>query len=180
MARQVDIEEMQPSDTLLFQGTDSVFKFFSFFLTIFEPVWRQWKKARWLPWHCAKAWIKGYQAWGILEATAEGMRLNWYSIAELKKHARAYRLFETPPPPDQMDVFLKEIIGKPYDVAIYFWTSLQYLIRHYFNHRIPRLLDDRYTCWEGNEKFDSEFGKPWGSPYDCVMITDFMKTVEGD
>ena len=62
-----------------------------------------------------------------------------------------------------------------YDVAVYFFTMLQYLILHFFNHPIPRLLDNRYACWELAFFFAREMGKPIQSIHKYPVITDFLK-----
>jgi len=63
-------------------------------------------------------------------------------------------------------------LGKRDDIAIYFWTSLQYILRHYFNRRIPRLLDDRQAlqrraaCW----RISAIFTRRWGRGLSQDMI----------
>jgi hypothetical protein len=73
--------------------------------------------------------------------------------------------------------FFAAHLGKKYDVALYPWTTLQYFVRHWFNHRIPRLLDDRYTCWELEQEWEEMFNVTWGSKYDCPLITDLLREI---
>ena len=77
-----------------------------------------------------------------------------------------------------MENFIAEELHKGYDAAVYFWTVLQYFILHFFNHHIPRVLDNRYTCWELAFVFARERGKPIQSIHDYPIITDFLKEVE--
>ena len=142
-------------------------------LKLFERDWDGWG------WHLAIAWEKAYDGWYILEAL-HGVEANYYSQHYLDYNTRSYSWLDKVPTLKKMQVFLDSHINKKYDVAIYFWTTLQYLIRHYFNHRIPRLLDDRFTCWELVFEFCAEMDKPIGSKYDCPIITDALSAFKGD
>jgi len=77
-----------------------------------------------------------------------------------------------------MGKFLQGHINKKYDVAIYFFTALAIIIRHYFNRPIPKLLDQRYSCWELVQEFSIEMGKPILSRYDVVVIVDIIKALK--
>lgn len=144
------------------------FRVLASLLKFFERDWDKWG------WHLAIAYEKSGDGWYILEARAGGTEINYYPNFYLKEHTRSYQWLDKEPRKKRMAEFLALYQGKKYDVAIYFWTTLQYLIRHYFNHRIPRLLDDRFTCWELVSEFCEHFGKPIESKYDCPMITDIL------
>ena len=130
-------------------------------------------------WHLAIVWEKSdlSDGWYILEALAGGVETNYYSLEDLASRCRVFHWLDEVPAKETLAEFLKGHINKKYDVAVYFWTSLQYLIRHFFNRRIPRLLDERFTCWELVFEFCEELGKPIGSKYDCPMISDFANVV---
>lgn len=142
-------------------------------LRLFDPEWDGFG------WHVRIAWDKGSYGWFMLEATGDGVRLNYYDEAELSGKVRCHTWLDIIPPKRRMNEFLAGHIGKKYDVAVYFWTALQYLLRHYFNRRIPRLLDDRYTCWELAAAFFDAMGKPVHSKYDCPMLPDMLRTIDG-
>ncbi len=162
----------QKSDIVVFQGDGFIFQVLGRLLKLFNTWWDRWG------WHTAIIWRRGYQGWFLLEATAHGVMEHFYSDAYLHDHARIYRWLDTCPNQKSMDSFFETHILRPYDVAIYFWTALQYLVRHFFNHRIPRLLDARFTCWELCFEFAEEMGKQIGSKYDCPMITEMIKAFE--
>jgi hypothetical protein len=164
-------------DIIAFNGTGFIAKLLSGLLGLFDPWWRKLSPK---PWHLAIAWEKAYDGWYIFEATASGQKINYYSDKHLSETSRSYSWFDKTPTKKQMAKFLKEHVDKKYDVAIYLWTMIQYIIRHYFNRRIPRLLDDRYTCWELVDEWCNDMGKPIQSKYDCVMISDIMKNLESD
>ena len=140
-------------------------------LKLFERKWNGWG------WHLAVIWERTYDGWYVLEARHE-VEINCYTDKWLRANTRNYKWLDSPPENEKFNKFLEDHTGKSYDVAIYFWTALQYLIRHFFNHKIPRLLDDRFTCWELVFEFCEEMGKPIGSKYDCPIITDFLRVVE--
>ncbi|MDD5703496.1 MAG: hypothetical protein PHU23_15785 [Dehalococcoidales bacterium] len=140
-------------------------------LKILDHEWDGWG------WHLAIAYGRTEGGWYILESLAGGPEINFYPDMYLAANTRSYSWLDAEPIPGQMASFRLKVYGKKYDVAVYFWTALQYLVRHYFNRRIPRLLDDRYTCWELVFEFCEEMGKPIGSKYDCPTIVEFQKAV---
>jgi hypothetical protein len=187
---QVDMEQLLPGDTLLFKGNGPVFKFFSFLLSIFDSDWR---KRAWKPWHMAIAWDKAYSGWYVLEATDKGVETNYYKEIDLRHNCRAYHWLDGLVTKEERQRFLDEHINKRYDVAFYFFTSLQYLALrvvewtqkkfipwHQFTISLPRVLNDRFCCWELAEAFDRFMGKPWCDKSRYPLITDLLKTVEGD
>ncbi len=157
------------SDLVVFQGGGTVFQILSRLIKIFNPWWNRWG------WHTAIVWRQGIGGWFLLEATGQGVQEKFYTNIYLREHTLIYHWLPKCPAQRKMDKFFEEHILKHYDVTSYFWTTLQYLIRHYFNHRIPRLLDDRYTCWELIFEFCEKMGREIGSRYDCPMITEMVK-----
>jgi len=146
-----------------------------FCLRAFEPWWDGWG------WHLSILVSKGDNGCFLLEATGNGVDINYYTFEQLKD-TRVYDWLGREPTRKEWREFIKAHKGKKYDVGIYFWSGLQYLIRHFFNHKIPRLLDDRYTCWELVFEFARDMDKPFDSvyesKYDCPLITDFIRAME--
>jgi len=162
---------MKRGDFVEFKRSGPVATVLGGLLKLFERDWDGWG------WHLAILWEKRSEGWMILESVKNGVSLNYYPNKDLER-TRIWLWFEELPTREVMEIFYKDHIGKRYDAAIYFWTVLQYIIRHYFNHRIPRLLDDRFTCWELVFWFARCMGKPIQSVYDCPIITDFLKVME--
>ena len=169
------ISEVRPGYLLEHKGGKfpSVSWFLSRLLKVFERDWNGWG------WHLSIAWLQGFDGWYILEATSDGVQMNFYDNDYLFHDTRIYKWFDEPPSLVARELFYQQHIGKRYDVAIYFWTGLAILIRHYFNRPIPKLLDQRYSCWELIQEFSTEMGKPIVSRYDVVIITDIIKALEG-
>ena len=143
-------------------------------LKVFEHKWDGWG------WHLAVAWERVFDGWILLEAVAKGVSLNFHSDKELSANTRSYHWFDKPLTFIDEDAvaFYYRHIEKKYDVAVYLWTALQYFARHLLNHRVPRLLDDRFTCWELVSEFCDEMGKPVESKYDCPMLPDILKQLQ--
>jgi hypothetical protein len=141
-------------------------------LKVFCPSWDGWG------WHLAIAWEKAYDGWIIFESTGSGVGLNLHYQKELSKKTRCYGWLDCLDE-KKMNESYQNHIGKKYDVAVYFWTAAQYLFRHFWNRRIPRLLDDRFTCWELVSEFCEEMGKPIESKYDCPMLPDILQNIKG-
>ncbi len=129
-------------------------------------------------WHTAIAWETAPQGWYILEATPSGVKMNWYTNDNLNNHARVWRWFNEEPDSNLMSMFVHKYINKRYDVAIYFWTALAIIIRHYFNRPIPKLLDNRFDCWELVQEFTLDIGDPILSRYDVIIITDLINALK--
>lgn len=153
-------------DIIEFKGRGTVYGVMSRLIKVFEWWWDRWG------WHTAFICGKDERGWLICEAVYGGVQVGY-----LRGEYKVHRWFDEPPSQEEVDKYVEEVLGADYDVAIYFWTTLQYLIRHLFNHRIPRLLNDRYTCWELVWWFCRGMGKPIQSIYDCPMITDLLKAV---
>ena len=160
---------MQPADLIEFRRSGFVSAVLGGMLRLLDPEWDGWG------WHVGIAWQFHYHGWYVLESRAGGPEINWYPETWLKANTRSHRWLDFIPDEDDLSSFLNRHIGKKYDVSIYFWTAFQYLIRHFFNHRIPRLLDDRYTCWELAAEFYEELGEPLQSKYDCPMLPDMIR-----
>ena len=154
-------------DIVVFKGEGLTFFFLGWFLKLFERWWDRWG------WHTAFLCGHDERGWLICEALASGVTVT--PLSNYNNHPyRIYGWLDDEPSKVKVDQYLTDTVGKPYDVAIYFWTALQYLVRHFFNRRIPRLLDDRFTCWENVFWFMRQMGKPIKSIYDCPVITDVL------
>lgn len=182
---------MQKADIIEFKRG----KFFSVsgilgnILKLFDHKWGGWG------WHVAFAWEKTALGWYILEATRLGVMINFYPNEYLSKNTRYWEWFMDYPEQDVMDNFAGEVVGKKYDVAVYFSTALQYLILrviewfqkkfipwHKFTISLPRILNDRWTCWELVFWFCRTMGKPIqesiGLPATRYpLISDFVKAM---
>lgn len=162
---------MKIGDILEFKRSGPVSWIVGNLLWLFEPWWDKWG------WHLAIvcAIDKQGKVW-IAEGTAPVSRRR---VIRNDEEYRVHQWLDLAVPPRKMLEVVQPYLGKKYDVQIYLWTALQYLVRHFFNHRIPRLLDDKYTCWELVFEICRDLGKGIGSKYDCPMITDFLKATEG-
>jgi len=165
--------KLHSGDIICFKGEGIIFKTLSFLLGIFD---RQWHELKWKPWHMAIAYHNGKWGWKVIESTGRGVEVNYL----LSEDYRVYTWLDKPPSRKKMEKFVTEHLGKNYDVGCYLLTMLQYLVLHFFNHRLPRILDDQYTCWELVFEFCREMGKPIQSLHNYPIIIDFLKAVENE
>ena len=168
----IPYDQIQGGDILVFKRKGFVSGVLGWLLKRFERSWDGWG------WHMAIAWRKARLGYWILEAAGKGVRVNLIKEEVFKTDIRAYRWLDQPASGDDLEEFMAEELDKGYDAAVYIWTMLQYLILHFFNHSIPRLLDNRYTCWELAFFFVRKMGKPIQSIHKYPIITDFLKAVE--
>jgi len=165
---------MKVGDIIEFRRRGLVSGLLGGILGLFERDWDGWG------WHMGVAWQDSKVGdsnvgWYVLEALSGGVEVNFYTSQYLEENTRGWQWLEESPSRERMDKFLSDYVNKKYDVVVYFWTMLQYLVRHYFNRRIPRLLDERYTCWELAFWFCREMGRPIQSIYDCPLISDAIR-----
>jgi hypothetical protein len=111
----------------------------------------------------------------VLESIGSGVQYSLVSSSRLGRDIRVYRVLPHAPSVTEMNFAARTFIGKPYDVAVYFWTAAQYLIRHFWNRRIPKLLDGRYTCWELVTEILCCFGVDLVDKYDCPILSDILR-----
>jgi len=163
---------MRPGDLIEFKRGGLVSAVLGGLLKLFERDWDGWG------WHVAIAWERTYNGWYILEAIGPGVKTNYYSDATLKARTRSYHWLDKEPTVEAMGQFLQTHIDRAYDVAVYFWTGLAIIIRHYFNRPIPKLLDQRFCCWELAAEFFADMGKPIVSKYDVIIITDILRAIK--
>lgn len=141
-------------------------------LKLFERDWDGWG------WHMGIVWSRLGRGCHIMEATNEGTRINYYRYKYLRENTRCYEWLEGEPDLVKMQAFKVSHIGRKYDVAVYFFTAIQYLFRHFVHIRLPLILNDRYSCWELVDEFCDEMGKPWAPKYGFPLLTDFLKAVK--
>ncbi len=160
-----------------FRRTGFIAKILGGILKLFERQWDGWG------WHLAIVYERADNdiGWYILEATWPSVEINYYSDEFIWHNCRVYDWFNEPPRKVLLNKFMQEHLGKRYDVLLYPWTTIQYLIRHYINRRIPRLLDDKFTCWELVTEICEYLGKPiQQSKYDCPLISDILPQLQAN
>ena len=163
--------ELERGDIIIFRGHGLVFSVLSKMLSIFD---KKWRRLQYKVWHVAFISGKVLNLYTIGESVNKGVTEAW-----LNENAdfKVYRWLDKEPPRYKIQKFLLDRAYSRYDLAIYLWTMLFYLVRHYFNRPIPKLLDNHYSCWELVGEFCAEMGKPIVSKYDTFFITDMLKVL---
>lgn len=156
---------MEVGDIIVFKGQGLLFQCLSRLLKIFERGWDRWG------WHTAFVSRIEDGIPVICEALAQGVVENYF---DADRPHRVYKWFDQPVDPS---CFVSQHIGEKYDIAIYFWTTVAVLVRHFWNRPIPKLLDRRFSCWEVLQEFTAEMGKPIVSKYDVIILTDILKVL---
>jgi len=166
--------EIQMGDILVFKRKGFVSGMLGPILKLFKKKWDGWG------WHMGIAWEESKHANGlwILEATGDGVRVGLLSEDKLKNEIRAYRWLDEPPSDEVMEKFMADNLDKGYDVVVYFWTLIQRGLLRVIKRSIPRILNDKYTCWELAFLFAREMNKPIRSILDYPLLTDFLEAVE--
>jgi hypothetical protein len=173
MNREIPLSDVRPGDIILCDSAGPLAACLSFMISVFDSDWRNLQRK---PWH-VRFVSKGV---GLNATVCEALspvvcerRLT--SIPILKQ--RAYRWFDDGIQQEWLDRWVYAHCGLRYDVLIYFWTAIVYLARAVWNRYIPRLLDDRYTCWELVMEMCEDAGKPMHSKRDCPLITDLCQAI---
>ena len=126
-------------------------------------------------WHTAIVISRVRGSYKILESVGGGVRYGFAPENRIGRGIRVYRLLPSEPDAAVLEKIAQDYLGKPYDVLVYFWSALAYLLRHFWNRRIPRLLDGCFTCWELTFAVMKRLGMTIGSPYDCPMLPDMLR-----
>ena len=160
------------ADILNFKGGGLTFESLSRPLKLYEKDWDRWG------WHMSFISGKSTTAgWMICEMQKDGVNFTpLYKYDD--RDYRVYRWFDIEPTEGQMSEWIRRNVNVRYDVAQYPWTMVAFLIRHYINRPIPKLLNNMWTCWESVFALGYEFEKEIPSKYDCEMITDFLKAAK--
>jgi hypothetical protein len=170
MIREISLSEARRGDILVHKGEGIVFEILSRFLRLFESWWDRWG------WHMSFVVLRVMNQLTIAEARElfTGCR----EITTQTSNIRCYRYFDEVPDLEATSVYLTNSMGKRYDVAVYFFTMIQYLVLHFRNKSLPRILDDRYTCWELVFDYCTEMGKPITTIRKYPILTDFLKEIK--
>ena len=123
-----------------------------------DPEWDGWG------WHLAIRYDDKY----MLEATGKGVKLS-----PIKGEYRTYKVLSYEPDNKQILEFLDKTYGAKYDTIVYVWTILWYIGQR-FNINVPRIINNRYTCWELVYYFCREMGEPICEQWEYPMINDFV------
>ncbi len=89
----------------------------------------------------------------------QGVQIIEYNSGDLLGEVRVYRWIDTPNLAELKN-FTQIHMGCAYDLACYFWTGLQLLIKKFLGYTIPRIHNNKYTCWELVCEMVQFMGKP--------------------
>lgn len=173
---QTGIKGIRPGVVLIFPRAknDKVALILSLIIKIFYPKWDMFG------WHMAVATERDFERkdWMVLEATWPVVKLTPLKDMLGSGEPRCYQWLDSDPSMTSIETFVNAHLGKRYDILLYPWTFVQYMARHFWNRRVPRWLDDKFTCWELACEFCEAMGKPIVSKYDCPVLPDILKELE--
>ena len=168
-------EVLQPGDILIFKrnARSRTAKVLGWVIHRMEHDWDGW------------GWHTGYISHVLPDGSIEtveslrgrGVESVWYpSFGDLGE-VRIYRWL------DELDTELLETftamhLGMSYDIACYFWTSLQKILAQFTHHLIPRIINNRYTCWELVCDMARAMDKPLEPIERYPLIADMERALE--
>jgi hypothetical protein len=133
-----------------------------------------------------KVWDIDDKGLFVFEGTAPRSRIHHYNYDELT-NCVIYRVTDHEITSQFKALMIRRYLHKRYDVSVYFRTAIQYIVLrvieriqhivcpyHKFTMSLPRVLNDRYTCWELVEAIDRDAGIDWCPRSRYPMITDFL------
>ena len=163
---------MKSGDIIAFKGNGIIFRVLSFLLGRFD---KDWREREWKPWHLAFVveYHRREKRWAIAEAVATGVKISW--LDEIDNEYKVHSYFDKPILAIRMREFVADRLGEHYDIVAYIWTILQY-----FWPSFPRIINNRWTCWELAAYFCRVFGKPWQPLLRYPLITDFLRAMENN
>ncbi len=153
---------IKPGSIILFKGKGFLYEILSRLIKMKHPEWDRWG------WHMALVvdYHKSY-GWMLAEAMADGVGYGW-----LKQKSSKWRVVNWcgDVPAIEVRRFAADRMGCKYDVMAYIWTALQEIMPWF-----PRIVNNRYTCWELVYEFCREMGCAVQKPHKYPVITDIVK-----
>jgi len=134
---------IKPGDILLFKKkpNDTISRILTRFLKRMYRFWDGWG------WHMAYVYDISDDSCIIVAESkiGQGVQLIKYDSHDLLGEVRIYRwIYE--PDLSKLEYFTQMRMGCAYNLACYFWTGLQMLIKKFLGYTIPRIRNDKYTC----------------------------------
>lgn len=162
---QVPLAEARAGDILIFKRNGFLACVLSWLIQrIKEPDWDRW------------GWHFGAVISPNIYADAQFPKVKLSKINDSKLEIRCYRVIENYPKQTDIDEFINDHIGKPYDFIVYLHIGLAKLLRPQIP--IPRVINRLYNCWEiAFDMMDYTGCEIDPSDYDYPFITDFLRYV---
>jgi len=167
---------LEPGDVLLFERNtdDKIAGILSWLLRQLDRCWDGW------------GWHMGYvydvlTDGSIVVAEAKighGVKLVKYQGINSLGEVRVYRWIDNINL-SILENFTLEHLGCAYDLACYFWTGMQLLVRQLSGRYIQRITNDRYTCWELVCDMAQAMGQPLQLTRKYPLIPDMIKVLNG-
>lgn len=165
---------LEPGDVLLFERNtdDKIAGILSWLLRQLDRCWDGW------------GWHMGYvydvlTDGSIVVAEAKighGVKLVKYQGINSLGEVRVYRWIDNINL-SILENFTLEHLGCAYDLACYFWTGMQLLVRQLSGGYIQRITNDRYTCWELVCDMAQAMGQPLQPTRRYPLIPDMIKVL---
>ena len=168
-------EELRPGDILIFKRNERSrsARVLGWVIKHLEHDWDGWG------WHMG--YVRCVGADGSIE-TVESLRgrgvenVCYPTFGDLGE-VRIYRWLDELDD-DLLESFTAMHMGEEYDIACYFWTSLQRLLAPLTHHLIPRIINNRYTCWELVCDMARAMNKPLQPVEQYPLIADMERALE--
>jgi hypothetical protein len=167
---------LEPGDILIFKRNvkDWISRVLSWALQLLEGGWDRW------------GWHTGYVSKVLPDGTivtveasiGKGVQTVMYPTLESLGDVRVYRWVDELSL-DTLENFTEKHVGRQYDLACYFWTSIQRILLQFSDYCIPRILNNKYTCWELVCAMARAMEKPLQPVGRYPLITDMDRALEG-
>jgi hypothetical protein len=170
-------DHLLPGDLLLFKRDpdDKVSGLLARFLARIDRFWDGWG------WHMAYVYDVPTDG-SIIVAEAKigrGVQLTKYADRDSLGDVRVYRWIDSLIS-SELESYTKKHMGCAYDMACYFWTGLQIVIGQLLGFSIPRINNNKYTCWELVCDMTHYMGKPLQPVRIYPIITEMVRVLENE
>jgi len=168
-------EQLQPGDILVFKRNERsrTARVLGWVLQHMEHDWDGWG------WHTG--YVRRVMEDGSIETVeslrGQGVENVQYPDFQSLGDVRIYRWFDDLDD-NLLETFTMMHVGEDYDIACYFWTSLQRLLEPVIHHLIPRIINQRYTCWELVCDMAQAMDKPLQPVRQYPLIADMERVLE--
>lgn len=161
-----------PADILVFKRNpkDKVAGFLSWVLQKFEPSYKR------VYWHTAPVTRVTDKGVFALDAHRDGAQENLYSFDYIEHNCKVFHWFDIPPSQKEIDRFVADIVGTPYDFKGYFGTIFFSILARITGDHY-RIHDEKLHCWEITSLACRVWGKPLQKIYEYPLVSSMLRVL---
>jgi len=128
-------------------------------------------------WHTAPVTRVTSEGCYLFDASRGGAQENLYSFDYIADNCKVFHWFDSPPPQEEIDEFVANCSGIPYDFKGYFGTIFFSILARITGQHY-RIHDEKLHCWEVTSLACRVWGKSLQAIYEYPLISSMQRVLE--